>query len=275
MAGPVATSPGGAVEGVIAAVRVRQSRRYRRAGAVLLGRVAVAGLLVAAWAVASTATYLIPSPAATVEALVRGFRDGQFGSPLWATMKAILVGFAISTVAGLIIGILLGRSRFWGRVFDPIILVFYSVPRLIVYPVLIGFFGITFKSELYLAVLSGFFPIVVNTIAGVRSVSPTLTKLGRSLSASRLQVARHILIPASAGAIVVGLRISWSTIFVTVTAAELFASKSGIGQLLQRAYSFAQYDIMFALVLLLLVIALVGSAALGGAERWMRSSGLD
>ena len=247
-------------------------KRYGRGSVALTGRIAVFVGFVAAWQVASTQTDLVPSVASTVEALVDGFRDGTIGPALEISAKAILSGFAIAVVAGVLCGLWLGRSRFWGRVLEPIVTTFYAVPRIVLYPVLLSIYGIGTTSERSLAIISAFFPIAVNSIAGIKSVDPTLIKLGRSVSASRLQMIRKILFPAASPAIMVGVRIGWSSAFVTVVAAELIASKGGLGQLLSTSYNLQQYPAMFAIVLLVTVLALTGSVALWWLERRIRSN---
>lgn len=240
--------------------------------AVLIGRVAVFIGLITAWQVASTRSDLVPSVFATITALVDRARDGTIGPALGVSAEAILAGFAIAVVAGVCCGMWLGRSRFWGRVLEPVVTTFYAVPRIVLYPVLLSIWGIGTTSERYLAVISAFFPVAVNAIAGVRSVDPTLIKLGRSVSASRLQMTRKILFPAAAPAIMVGVRIGWSSAVVTVVAAELIASRGGLGQVLSTSYNLQQYPEMFAIVLLVTVIALVGSMILWWLERRVRSS---
>lgn len=246
--------------------------RYRRHTKVITGEVLVVAVIVVAWQLASTQTTLVPSVGATVRTLIDGlFSSGQFLSPLWWSMQAILEGFAIAAAAAVTAGLLLGRSHFWGAVFDPILTMFYVIPRIILYPVILGLFSVTMASERWMAVLSAFFPMAINAIAGVRDVNPTLTKLGRSLSCSRLQMARHILIPGAAPALAVGLRIGWSSSFVIVILSELFAARQGIGLLMIQSYNLLHYSTMFALVVLACVIALAGNMAVGGLERWVRA----
>ena len=250
----------------------RRHERHRRQRTVVAGELLVIAVVGAAWELASTQSRLVPSVEATVLKLVEGiFTNGRFRYPLWVSMQVILEGFGIAAAAAVVTGLLLGRSRFWGAVIEPILMTFYVIPRIILYPVLLGFFGVTLTSERWMAFLSAFFPMAINAIAGVRDVNPTLTKLGRSYSCSRLQMARKILLPSAAPALMVGLRIGWSSAFVIVILAELFASQGGIGLLLIQSYNLLQYETMFALVALVCVLALVGNFALGTLERQVRA----
>ena len=250
-------------------------RRRRRRTVILIGELIIVGIIVGVWEIASTRTTLVPSVTTTTEELYQGlFSEGDFLGPLWWSMQAVLEGFGIAAVAAVLVGLLLGRSRFWGAVFDPILTMFYVIPRIILYPVIIGFLGITMQSERWMAILSSFFPMAINAIAGVRDVTPTLTKLGRSLSCSPLQMARHIFLPAAAPALMVGLRIGWSSAFVIVILSEFFAARKGLGLLMIQSYNVLQYATMFALVLLTCLVALVGNLAIGAVERRVQEAAL-
>lgn len=264
--------------GTEAAARNRgsgQRRARQRRAMIVIGETLVIGIILGTWEVASTQTSLVPSVGTTMEKLFRGlFIDRAFLSPLWWSMQAVLEGFGIAAVAAVLSGLLLGRSRFWGAVFDPILTMFYVIPRIILYPVIIGFLGITMQSERWMAALSAFFPMAINVIAGVRDVNPTLVKLGRSLRCSHLQMARHILLPAAAPALLVGLRIGWSSAFVIVILSEFFAARKGLGLLMIQSYNVLQYATMFALVVLACVVALAGNLAIGAVERRVHAATL-
>lgn len=255
-----------------ATLPIRRVRRPARRGRIILTlRLAVLVAILVAWQVVSTRTDLVPSVQSTIRALSDGIRDHSFTDALWVSSQGIVGGFLIAAVAGILCGLWLGSSRFWGRVLEPILTTFYAIPRIILYPVLLAIFGVGITSERYLAVLSAFFPIAVNSVAGVKSVNPTLTKLGRSVSANRRQLTTRIVLPAAAPAIMVGVRIGWSSAVVTVIAAELVASEGGLGQTLSRSYNLLQYPAMFAVVLLVTGLALCGSVALWWLERRVRA----
>ena len=182
------------------------------------------------------------------------------------------IGFAIAAALGLVVGVVLGRSRFLGAVFDPVITGLFAVPRIILYPVILVAVGVGLEAKVWLVVVSAFFPIVLNTIAGVRNVSPTLIKLGRSLGCSRLQLARKIYLAAAAPTVMVGVRMGFSIAFISVIVAELFAATTGLGLLVQKAYGLQQYADMFAVVLLITSIALAGNVLLWVLERRIRGA---
>jgi NitT/TauT family transport system permease protein len=244
------------------------SRRTR----LWLGRLAVPPVLALLWALAAARTDLIPGIGATVSKLVEGFTEGWILDPLWDTGQAVLGGFAIATALGVPAGIALGRSRYLGRLFDPVVDGLFAVPRIILYPVLLAAFGVGVQAKLWMAVISAFFPIVMNTAAGMRDVSPTLEKLGRSMNASRLQLVRKIYLPAATPSVMVGLRIGFSISLIAVIIAELFATPKGLGRLIERAYAFQDLPEMFAVVLLICLIAFASNLGLWTLERRLRAT---
>jgi NitT/TauT family transport system permease protein len=242
-----------------------------RPAAVWLGRAAVPVLLVAAWAIAATSSSLVPGVGATVDALAGGFRDGWIWDPLWSTGQAVLTGFLYAAVIGIPLGAVFGVSRFAGRVFDPFVSGLFAVPRIVVYPVLLAYFGVGLSAKLWMAALSALFPILMSTTAGVREVDPTLVKLGRSVNCSRLQLARKIYLPAATPTLMVGLRIGFSIAFIATIVAELFASTDGLGRVLQRAYAQQDLPRMWAVVVLITAIAFVVNLVLWSLERRLRT----
>ena len=237
-----------------------------------LGWVLVPVLVVLAWAVGAQASSLLPSVQDTIEALADGFAEPWIVAPLWDTAQAAVGGFGLAAIAGLPLGFLLGRSPYLARMLGPLIEGAFAVPRIIVYPVLLAWLGVGLSAKLWIAAISAFFPIVLLTAAGIRDVSPTLTKLGRSLSCSPLQMARKIYLPAAAPSVMVSLRIGFSVAFIAVIIAELFAASQGLGKLVSQAYGFQQLPRMYAVVLLILFIALAGNLVLWMLERRIRSA---
>jgi NitT/TauT family transport system permease protein len=258
---------------VAAATRPAAGRRPMSEGARLaIGRIAVPAVLLLAWAIADAGSDLIPSIGASVSKLVEGFEQGWISDPLANTGQAVVGGFLIAAAIGFPVGVALGCSRFLGSLFDPVISGLFAVPRIILYPVLLAMFGVGVGAKMWMAVISAFFPIVMNVAAGMRDVNPTLVKLGRSMNASRLQVVRKIYLPAATPSVMVGLRIGFSISFIAVIIAELFATSKGLGRVIDQAYGFQRLPEMFAVVLLIVLIAFVVNLAMWILERRLRAT---
>jgi ABC-type nitrate/sulfonate/bicarbonate transport system permease component len=245
----------------------RQRARARRLWA---GWLAVPLVATGAWAVVAEVTDLVSPVGPTLSALADAFTEGWIGAPLANTSIAVFGGFAIAAVAGLLTGFALARVRILAAIFEPILTALFAVPRIILYPVLLAGFGVGIQAKLWMAAISAFFPIAITTTAGVRDVSATLIKLGRSLNCSRRQMVTKIYVPAAAPSLMTGLRIGFSIAFISVIIAELFASSDGLGRVLDRAYAFQQLPRMYAVVLLIVLIAFFVNLALWLIERRLR-----
>lgn len=233
-------------------------------------RIAVPIAFLLLWLAVSPFTELVPSPFSTIAELVNGFLSGWIYEGLVATASAVLIGFLLGTSAAFPIGYLLGRSSGLRRVFDPLIAGTFAVPRIILYPVLLAVFGVGLSAETGMVAISAFFPILMATTASVKQVSESLLKLGRSLRAGRLQTATKIVIPDAAPGIMVGIRIGFSISFIAAIIAEFFAAKDGLGLMISEAYASLELARMYAIVLLILVIASGGNLVLWWVERRLR-----
>lgn len=227
-------------------------------------------IVVAAWEFSSRLTYLVPPVLPTIGTLATGLSRGTLLPALADSLKAAMGGYFIAIVVGVTGGLALGRSRLLASVLDPIVGGFFAVPRIILYPVLLAALGIGFESKLWLAAMSALFPILLNTTAGVRDTRPALEKLARSLGCSRAQRVRLVYLPSALPAIMVGLRIGFSIALISTIFAELFAAVDGIGLRLQQTYALQQYPAMYAIVVLITVVALTGSLLFWAAENRLR-----
>lgn len=229
------------------------------------------GLIVAlllVWAAGATQNDLIPSIPATFRDLYDGlFVNQAYLAPTWFTLRAVLVGLVIAVFCATVVGVLLGRNRYLSAAFEPILSAFFSVPRIVLYPALVVSIGVGFQSEYLIAALAAFFPMAVEMAAGVRSVSPTLNNLGRAFGLSTWQTIRFIVVPTALPSFMLGLRISFSSAYLTVLFAELIASTEGIGVTFNRAYTFQQQETLFSLLILTVVVAGIGQWILWRMEK--------
>lgn len=233
-------------------------------------RLAVLVALLLLWAALAPFTDLVPSPISTIVELWDGFATGWIYRGLTATASAVAAGFLLGTLFAFPAGYLLGRNRALRRIFDPLIAGTFAIPRIILYPILLTMFGIGLLAETGMVALSAFFPIVMATAAAVKQVSDSMLKLGRSLQANRLQIASKIVIPDAAPGIMVGIRIGFSISFIAAIIAEFFAAKDGLGLMISEAYAALALPRMYAIVLLVLVIASGGNILLWWVEGRLR-----
>jgi ABC-type nitrate/sulfonate/bicarbonate transport system permease component len=220
-------------------------------------------IFVAIWWAAVAANLLpssvLPSPvtvgAAAIEWAVGPVDAGPYSGTMLVSIGAsggrVAAGFAIAAALGVLIGIPTGFFPLLGKILDPLINLLRPIPVTAWVPLSLVFWGFGFRGAVFLIALGSFFPIVINTIEGVRGASRNLIKVGRMLGATRFQMLYHFAFPAALPAIFVGLRIGIGLSWVLVIVAELMSVKSGIGYTLLDAYSFNRYDVVIAAMILL------------------------
>jgi len=234
-------------------------QKIQSAGISIIGPLA---LLIVWWAVVALGFFprtVLPSPFRVAVAL----EDWAFGNPdsgpysgtlwdaIWASTGRVMAGFAVAACLGVLIGVPAGFFKTLGRILDPLIHLLRPIPVTAWVPLSLVFWGFNFKGAVFLIALGSFFPIVVNTIEGVRGASRNLLRVGNMLGASRFAMLRLFVFPASLPAIFVGLRLGMGLSWVLVIVAELLSVKSGIGYSLLDAYSFNRYDVVIAAMIVL------------------------
>ncbi len=185
-------------------------------------------------------------PSQIVGTLWSMFATGSIWAPLGVSAGAFAVGLGLAIIAGLPLGILLGRSRTLNAMFDPFITAFNATPRLVFLPLLMLWFGIGLWSKVAIVFLGALFPLLINTYEGVRNADKLLINVVRSFGAGEWDIARLVVIPNSLPFIVVGLRLAIGRAVLGVVVAEFFGAQDGLGVVMVRAASSFQVDVVFA-----------------------------
>lgn len=238
------------------------------------------------WHVASTYGWVdarfVPAPLTVLNSL-RGWMFGQPGagpySGTWFMHAAnsfyrVIGGFLIAAVFGVILGCIIGWSRLTSDLLDPIIQIVRPIPITAWVPFAVIFFGIRDGSAFFLIALGAFFPIVVNTAAGVAGTPKILVRAARMLGIRKHNILARVVLPSAMPYIFTGLRLGIGMAWVLVIVAEMMAVKSGLGFAMWDAYYFLRMDIIIAAMLSVgllgflsdLVIKAIGNYIL----RWSR-----
>ena len=183
------------------------------------------------------------------------------------TAAEILVAVALSWIGGVAAGALVGAVPIMSRIFVPLISAVIAVPFVIVYPVLMAWFGIGPESKIVFGVLLGFFPIALNTAIGVQAIDDGYRRMASAMGASRLQIIARVMVPMAMPAVIAGLQLGTSLIVVGVILTEMLASTDGIGYVIATSQSMFQAgDVMFGVVLGV-ALAAIANLALSLIER--------
>jgi len=185
----------------------------------------------------------------------------------WETIRGWLLGIVIATVLAVPIGIVLGSSDFLGSAFRVPIEFLRPIPSAALIPVLFLTLGTTLKSEVFLATFGAFWPLLVQTIYGVRDVDPVTMDTARSFGLGRLERLYRITLPSAVPYIWTGLRISSTVALILAFTAELFMGTGGLGQRMNVADAFGLYNQVYALSLAVGFLGIGIHLALSALER--------
>src|ERR1700752_2985053 len=183
--------------------------------------------------------------------------SGSLWAPLSVSATAFAIGLALAIVAGLPLGILIGRSSLLNAMFDPFITAFNATPRLVFLPLLMLWFGIGLWSKVAIVFLGALFPLLINTYEGVRNADKVLINVVRSFGAKEWDIARFVVVPNALPFIVVGLRLAIGRAVLGVVVAEFFGSQEGLGVVMVRAASSFKVDVVFAGLIVFAALSLV------------------
>lgn len=202
--------------------------------------------------------------AASLAAMLGG---GEFYWNLWTTADEIAVGLAIGGVCGMVAGLVVGGSRFIAAAFEPYLYYIGPTPKIIFFPVLIMCFGVGEGSKIAMGAVSCFFPIALNVAAGMRQIDSVLIRVGESFRANAWQMATKIYMPAMRHPIINGLRLGLGVALIGTLLAETKLSNRGVGFLVIQAYANFDMPRMYAILIVLFVLAIGANALLTRAGR--------
>ncbi len=199
--------------------------------------------------------YLLPAPSLIVQVMIDKWALlwGQLGY----TALAAAVGFAIAMVLGLVAGAGIAASRVVDRMLYPWLVVFHAIPKVVVAPLLLVWVGFGMKSGIIFVVIFTFFPILVNTVTGLKSADPDLLQLTRSMKASTWKMLWKIRMPSALPSIMSGVKISATMAPLGAVIGEFVASNKGLGHLLIQAVGSLEVPLAFAAVVMISIFGIL------------------
>jgi NitT/TauT family transport system permease protein len=253
------------------AVRRAAIWRRRRAVTNRLLVVAFGLLLFAAWELACRTLHiselLLPAPSRIIGALIGGFRSGLFTTGLKATLSEIVLGFLLAASAAFVCGVAISQIRIVEVMLYPYIVALQTLPKIAIAPFVLIWVGFGIESKIVIAAMVAFFPILVNTIVGLKSAPPEKIELMRSLSASRPKIFWYIQLPEALPFIFAGLNIGIVMSVLGAIVGEFIGAKAGLGYLLLQMNYNMDVVGMFAVLVLLGIMGIVLNALMQFARR--------
>jgi ABC-type nitrate/sulfonate/bicarbonate transport system permease component len=243
---------------------------YRRHEALILGGTAVA-ITIAVWQALWSAGKISPLFLSGPSAIAKQFRYGLQHGTLLADMAYsgtnFAIGFALALVAGVVTGVIIGWYRTVRLIFDPFLNALYATPRIAMVPMIIIWFGIGIWSKIFIVFISAFFPILVNTVGGVRNMDRDLLRAARAYCASDWQIFTTLALPGSVPFILTGVRQGVALGLIGVVVGEMFGGSQGIGFMVAYGGQTFATDTLFVGVL---IVAFSGILLTWAAERLER-----
>ncbi|HUB95754.1 MAG TPA: ABC transporter permease [Stellaceae bacterium] len=223
------------------------------------------------WELAVEAGWVDPlflsSPSAVAVRLAQVFRDGSIWPNLAASGNVAFWGFFLSCLAGIPVGVLMGRSVLVRDTLEPFIMAQASVPTVALLPLFIIWLGIGLSAKIALVFVGAFFGIVVSTEAGVSNIDKRLIETARSFTATEWEILWKIVLPAALPYIIAGMRLAIARVLIMVVVAELYASTAGIGYLIFQAGASYDTSMIFVGVVILAAAGVTLNALLRAVER--------
>ena len=203
--------------------------------------------------------YLLPDPVNVVRTLYAGFIEGRFWGHLFFTAQSTLIGYFVGCSLAVVFGSLMAESPLFGRIVYPLVISLQSMPKVALAPLIIVWFGFGIESKIVMVALICFFPVFINTAMGLQHAKPELLDLMKAFSASRADIFFQIKLPSAAGHIFAGLQIAVVLSLIGAVVAEFVSSTKGIGYLINAAAVDLATDVMFAGLITLAAMGLLGS----------------
>jgi NitT/TauT family transport system permease protein len=212
---------------------------------------------------------VVPSLVAIGAALYTLLANPEYYWHLWVTFGEIGTGLVIGGLSGLVVGIALGANRFLAECYERFLYYLGPTPKIIFFPIMIMWFGVGPGSKVAMGAISCFFPIALSAAAGMRQIDEVLIRVGRSFRANTWQMATKIYLPAMRHPIINGVRLGLGVAVIGTLLAETKLSNRGVGFLIIQAYSLFDMPRMYAMLIVLFVLAIGANALVG------RLGGLD
>ncbi|EFO29797.1 binding-protein-dependent transport systems inner membrane component [Roseibium sp. TrichSKD4] len=209
----------------------------------------------------------LPKPSDVIQTLIEFYKSGQLTLNLLPSLSRLAIGAALGASLGIGVGLLIGLFSFVRAGLVPLIAAIFPIPKIALLPLFVIWFGIDEGSKYALIAFGTFTPTVVATYGAVDNVDRTLIRMGQSFGLTWFSIVRKIVLPGAMPGILSGLRISLAIAIILLVAAEMLGAEYGIGAYILQAGSLYDLDRLFAGVVILSVLGVLVSSAVGRVEK--------
>lgn len=234
-------------------------------------RLVMIAMLVLLWEAAARGlhipAYVLPPPSAVAMGLWRGFMSGVYLEHIGVTLTETLIGFALGCALGFLLGAAVALSPGFEYFVYPLIVMFQAMPKVALAPLIVVWFGLGITSKVVGAALVCFFPLMINTVVGLRAADEDRVALMRSLAATPLQVFWMLRLPGAGPTIFAGLEIAMIFALIGAIVAEFVGSENGLGMLIQSMNFSMDVAGQFSVLFILALIGLGLNACVAAVRR--------
>jgi NitT/TauT family transport system permease protein len=197
----------------------------------------------------------ITAPFATFRYLGHLLETRSFWGHVAETSWAFVVALALAVTLGLLIGFCLGAHRFSGEIFEPVLVAFYSIPKITLYPIILLAFGLGLPAKIAFGTIHGIVPVAIFSMTAVRNIAPIHLKTAHVLKLRPAELVGSVLLPAALPEIFTGIRIGFSLTLIGTLLGEMFGAQRGLGYLLMTAIGLQNVELIMAVTLLIVLFA--------------------
>lgn len=237
------------------AIRLAVGRRWRRAGALILGWIGFVGI----WIIISryiVGPYLLPDPLRVGAHMWEVIKTGLFIRHFYISVLKVFAGFGVAVLIGVPIGYLMGRSRYWRAFFHDPVIVAGSVPGLTYAVMALVIFGISFLGPILAVALISMPYIAINVAEGIQGVDQKLIAMSQAYHRNEQQILRHVQIPSVMPFVFAGVRLSFALAWKVEALTEVFGSSSGVGFMMRKEFEDFSVTGILAWILLFIIFML-------------------
>jgi len=231
--------------------------RERKSLLLILSLLALIGLWEVLIIVLHVPKFILPAPRLIIKYFLEGLLRGSLLPHLWTTVFEILVGFALAAFAGVFLAVVVSRSRFLNLLIHPYVVAFQATPKVAIAPLFIMWFGFGVFSKILIVAAIAFFPMFVNTVTGLESLSVKMLDLMNSYSATKWQIFWKARVPNALPYVFAGLEIGITLSLIGALVGEFVGATGGLGYLLVLWQNQLDTERVFAIILLLVILGVV------------------
>ncbi|WP_078855609.1 ABC transporter permease [Streptomyces sp. SCSIO 75703] len=198
-----------------------------------------------------------PAPSDIFQRMIESISNGELWGHTWASLRRLFFGFWLGLVPGLLLGVVMGLSRGVRAALSPLVSGTYPIPKSALLPLILLVFGLGEMSKVVMVAIGVFYPVILNTTAGVLQIQPIYYDVAKNFGAKRLQVFRTVAVPGAMPSIMTGVELGAGLGLILIAIAEMVGAESGLGFMIWNAWQLYSVETMYVG---LLVIALIGYA---------------